>query len=187
MFESTRNFLNASMRGVGTNPTYRRGPKHCDGSPIRRLLPSKLAPQSRGGQSNMAILHAVSPGTIVRCDYSRGGFQEPEMVKARPAVVVSPRLPHRDGLCTVVPLSTTPPARQVNYVVKLTIQALPPPYSETTVWAKCDMIATVGFDRLDLFRTGRHHTGKRKYLTPKLSLDDLERVRIGVRVLGWAT
>src|SRR5215217_2612804 len=51
----------------------------------------------------MALTYSVGPGTILRCDYSRGGFQEPEMVKARPAVVLSPRLPHRDSLCTIVP------------------------------------------------------------------------------------
>jgi mRNA interferase MazF len=102
------------------------------------------------------------------------------MVKARPAIVVSPRLPHRDGLCAIVPLSTTPPSKPVNYVVQLEIKPLPAPYSETTVWAKCDMIATVGFERLDLFRTGRDQGGKRKYLTPKVSRKDLERVRVGV-------
>jgi mRNA interferase MazF len=128
----------------------------------------------------MAIQYPVSPGTIIRCDYSRGGFQPPEMVKPRPAVVISPRLPHRDGLCSIVPLSTTPPPHPVNYVVELQIQPLPPPYCETMVWAKCDMVATVGFDRLDLFRTGRSPGGRRKYLTPKLSAADLERVRIGV-------
>jgi uncharacterized protein YifN (PemK superfamily) len=47
----------------------------------------------------MGIKYPVGIGTILLCDYSRGGFQPPEMVKKRPAVVISPRLPHRDGLC----------------------------------------------------------------------------------------
>jgi mRNA interferase MazF len=54
----------------------------------------------------MGIQFAVAPGIILLCDYSRGGFQAPEMVKRRPAIVISPRLRHRDGLCTVVPVSS---------------------------------------------------------------------------------
>jgi uncharacterized protein YifN (PemK superfamily) len=103
------------------------------------------------------------------------------MVKPRPAIVISPRLPYRDGLCAVVPLSTTPPLKDdLKYVVKLEIEALPTPYDQTIVWAKCDMIATVSFSRLDLFRTGRDQTGRRKYLHPKLSDDDFERVKADV-------
>lgn len=129
----------------------------------------------------MALTYPVGPGTILRCDYSRGGFQEPEMVKARPAVVLSPRLPHRDGLCTVVPLSCSEPERAVSYVVRLELNPPPPePYGERVVWAKCDMLATVSFKRLDLFRTGRDFEGKRKYLTLKLPPADFARVRAGV-------
>ena len=130
----------------------------------------------------MPLKFAVGPGTILRCDFSRGGFQPPEMVKPRPAIVLSPRLPHRDGLCTVVPISQTPPPRDdLPYVVKLVIDPpLPEPYADPLVWVKCDMLATVGFERLDLFRTERDHEGKRKYLHPKISPEDLQRVRTGV-------
>lgn len=130
----------------------------------------------------MAIHYAVGIGTILRCDYSRGGFQAPEMIKARPAVVISPRLPYRDGLCTVVPLSgTEPPKDDLKYVVRLEGLNLPSPYDqEEIVWAKCDMVATVRFERLDFFRTGRDQQGRRKYLHPKLSAEDLERVKEGV-------
>ena len=38
------------------------------------------------------------------------------------------------------------------------------------------MLATVGFGRLDLFRTDRDHTGKRKYLTPRISEHEFEEV-----------
>ena len=130
----------------------------------------------------MSIRYAVSPGTLLLCDYALGGFVPPEMVKRRPAIVVSPRLPHRDGLCAVVPLSTTPPLRPVNYVVELVLEtALPAPFDSSTMWAKCDMIATVSFDRLDLFRTGRDQQGKRKYLTMRLDAETLERIRTGIR------
>lgn len=135
----------------------------------------------------MAILHPVGIGTIVRCDYSRGGFQIPEMIKARPAIVVSPRLPHRDGLCTVVPLSSKAPDHEVDYAIRIELdQPLPKPYADPVMWAKCDMLSTVGFARLDLLRTGRDQYGKRKYLHPKLSDEDFARVCNGIRrALGF--
>src|SRR5262249_21592107 len=93
----------------------------------------------------MAIEHPVGPGTVLLCDYSRGGgFEAPEMVKRRPAIVISPRLPHRHGLCTVVPISSVPGVYEVPYVVRLELKPpLPEPFSYAVVWAKCDMLATV--------------------------------------------
>lgn len=41
------------------------------------------------------------------------------------------------------------------------------------------MLATVAFDRLDLFHTERDQYGKRKYLHP-VSEQDLDRIRTGV-------
>lgn len=128
----------------------------------------------------MAIQYPVSPGTLLLCNYDTG-FNPPEMVKRRPAVVISPRLPRRDGLCTVVPLSTTPPDHDVPYQCRIELPApLPEPFTALVVWAKADMMATVGFQRLDLFRTARDQSGRRKYLTPKLPPDDLLRVRVSV-------
>lgn len=129
----------------------------------------------------MGIMHPVGPGTILRCDYDRGGFQPPEMVKARPVIVISPRLPHRDGLCTVVPLSGTANDYDAEWDVRIEFNPpLPHPFSHGVAWAKCDMMATVGFGRLDLFRTDRDQYGKRKYLHPKVSSVDLDRIRDGV-------
>jgi mRNA interferase MazF len=62
----------------------------------------------------------------------------------------------------------------------ITGQPLPDPFSYQVAWAKCDMLATVGFERLDLFHTARDQTGKRRYLHPKLTDADLERVKAGV-------
>jgi mRNA interferase MazF len=129
----------------------------------------------------MGIDFHVAVGTILLCDYGRGGFQAPEMIKRRPAIVVSPRLRHRTGLCTVVPISGDPGQHETDYVVRLEFKPpLPDPFSYETAWAKCDMLATVCFERLDLFRTERDQYGKRKYLHPRLSGADLNRVRIGV-------
>jgi mRNA interferase MazF len=129
----------------------------------------------------MAIQYPVALGTLLLCDYSLGGFKEPEMVKRRPAIVVSPRLPHRDRLCTVVPISSSPGVKELDYIVRLHFALpLPEPFDYETVWAKCDMLATVSFERLELFRTGRDHTGKRRYLQPRLPDLDFVRVRQGI-------
>jgi mRNA interferase MazF len=129
----------------------------------------------------MGISYPVAPGTVLLCDYDRGGFQPPEMIKRRPAIVISPRLRHRDGLCTVVPISGSEPIQDVEYVVRLELdEPLPHPFPNKVFWVKCDMLATVGFARLDLFRTQRDQYGKRKYLHPKVSDDELNRVKVGV-------
>ena len=130
----------------------------------------------------MPIRHPVAPGTVLLCDYSLGGFRPPEMVKRRPAVVISPRLPKRDGLCTVVPLSGTPAPDGVAYQVRITLdEPLPEPFGKAEWWAKADMLATVGFNRLDLFRTRRDPaTGERAFLHPRLSRTELWRIRQAV-------
>jgi mRNA interferase MazF len=126
----------------------------------------------------MPIQYAVAPGTVVLCDYGTG-FRPPEMVKRRPAVVMSPRLPHRDRLCTIIPLSGSPPLHDVPYQCRIELlEPLPPPFAERVWWAKADMLATVGFERLDLFRTARdRETGRRRYLHPKVSAEDFKRMQ----------
>lgn len=126
----------------------------------------------------MPIRFPVAPGTLLLCNYDTG-FQPPEMVKRRPVVVISPRLPHRDHLCTVVPMSTTPPERELPYQCRLELaHPLPEPFNESVCWVKADMLATVSFDRLDLFRTERDRaSGRRRYLQLRVSTEDLAAIR----------
>jgi mRNA interferase MazF len=129
----------------------------------------------------MGIKYPVGLGTILICDYDRGGFQPPEMVKRRPAIVISPRLPFRDRLCAVVPISGDANANPTDYEVRLEFKPpLPHPFVYEVAWAKCDMLATVSFERLDFFHTARDQYGRRKYLHPKLPAEDLARVRRGI-------
>ena len=101
----------------------------------------------------MTIQFNPEQGTIVVCDFA--GFVAPEMIKRRPVVVVSPRLRKRDGLCTVVPLSTTPPKEIAPYHFKLHVApVLPPPYDEPFHWVKADIIYTLSFNRLHLMFNG---------------------------------
>jgi mRNA interferase MazF len=128
----------------------------------------------------MPIQYPVQPGTIVLCDYSTG-FREPEMVKRRPVIVISKQLDYRSLLCTVVPLSTTPPRFEVPYVYRLLLaRPLSPAFASTEMWAKVDMLATVGFHRLDLFRTERDQTGRRRYYCPKISAEDIKAIKEGI-------
>lgn len=126
----------------------------------------------------MPLKFPPQPGLIVICDYSTG-FRPPEMVKERLAVVVSKRLPHRDGLCTVVPLSTTPSRSGIKYQCRVDLPfEAPAPYAGKVKWAKSDMLATLCYNRMGLPYTGRDPaTGKRKYLKIVLAPEELLKIR----------
>lgn len=125
----------------------------------------------------MPLKFHPEPGTVLICNFEPG-FREPEMVKTRPVVVVSPRLKNRHGLATVVPLSTSAPERVLDYHCEISIDPpLPVPFDSPTMWVKADMIYTVCFDRLHLHRTGRDQYGKRKYLTVNLKPEEMAKVR----------
>lgn len=126
----------------------------------------------------MALKFPPNLGLVVICNYDTG-FRPPEMVKERLAVVVSPRLPHRDGLCTVIPLSMTAPPSGIRYQCKVDLPIpAPPPFPGSFKWAKADMMATVAYDRLSLPYDGRDKsTGKRKYLKIVLTPDELKKIR----------
>ena len=124
----------------------------------------------------MPIQHHPEIGTIVICDFH--GYVQPEMVKRRPAVVVSPRFRNRGGLCTIVPLSTTPPLPIMPYHYKLHLEdPLPAPYNASYHWVKADMQATVSFERLYLPHSGKDKTGKRQYVIRVIDEIDLRNIR----------
>lgn len=116
------------------------------------------------------------PGDVLVCDYSTG-FIVPEMVKHRPAIVVSGRERHHGRLCTVVPLSATPPAKVETWHHKVTVH-IPGWEGETERWAKCDMLATVSFQRLDKPHT--HSRNGRVYHTTRVQPGDLAAIRRAV-------
>ena len=129
----------------------------------------------------MALNFPPVPGQLLICDYSTG-FREPEMVKERLAAVISPRQPHRDGLCTIVPLSATPPRSGILYQCKVNLPfSAPAPYDGSFKFAKADMLATVSYRRLSMPYTGRDPTsGQRKYLKMILEPEELKKLRICV-------
>lgn len=112
-------------------------------------------------------------GQVLVCDFS--GFKEPEMVKPRPVVVISPRLPYRGELVAVVPISLTPPRHELPYCFRLSRNYHPQEADDLPCWAKADMLLNLGLYRLSGFKVGR-----RKWEFPQLSGDDLAGVRHAV-------
>jgi mRNA interferase MazF len=120
------------------------------------------------------------PGTILRVDLSEG-FSPPEMVKRRPAIVLSPPIRGRQRLCTIVPLSTTAPTRIEPHHIKLTLDPpLPAPYDKPEMWVKGDIVLTVGFHRLRLLYAGQEQ-GQRVYDIRVLDPETLNKVKQCVR------
>ena len=111
----------------------------------------------------MPLSYHPKPGTIVICDFNRG-FVPPEMVKKRPALVISPKFRKRNNLCTIIPFSTTIPDPIMPYHYRLCFDPpLPSPYNSSTQWAKGDMLYTVSFDRLSMPFVRKKANGKRIY------------------------
>jgi uncharacterized protein YifN (PemK superfamily) len=128
----------------------------------------------------MTLLHHPKIGEVLICDFP-SCLREPEMVKKRPAIVVTREHSGRARLCTVVPLSTTAPASPRPYHVQIREEALPKSLRSQHHWAKCDMLYTFGIDRLDRVRSGRDRvTGRRIYETGRVSTEELARIQTAI-------
>ena len=121
----------------------------------------------------MPLKYYPRAGQLLVCDFS--GFEPPEMVKKRPVVIVSPKLPYRSDIVTVVPISLTPPRHQLPFVVKLSKNYHPQEDENLDCWAKCDMLLNISISRLDGFKVAR-----RKWVNPQISGDDLMAIKHGV-------
>ncbi|SEA18885.1 type II toxin-antitoxin system PemK/MazF family toxin [Paraburkholderia sartisoli] len=108
----------------------------------------------------MTLPYFPSRGEILVCDFNTG-FREPEMIKKRPVIVVSQKSSHSRRLCTVVPLSTTSPAPVKAWHHALPHVVVPGWKTEATMWAKCDMLSTVGFERLNKPYIKSRNSGRR--------------------------
>jgi mRNA interferase MazF len=117
----------------------------------------------------MPIREHPSPGTILVCHFD-GTFKEPEMVKTRCVIILSPKIVRRAALCTVVCLSETTPDPVQQYHAQIDIRPrLPSPWNSDNIWIKGDMIYSVGFHRLDLIRLGKDRAGNRIYRVDVIS------------------
>lgn len=117
---------------------------------------------------------------ILMCDFSTG-FREPEMVKVRPVIVLSPQRHNRET-CVVVPLSTTQPDPIQGFHHKLESASLPERLRGATSWVKGDMITTVANWRLDRVRAGRSREGVRTYVAHKVTNVDWAAVQHAIAI-----
>lgn len=126
----------------------------------------------------MTLPYFPHQGEILVCDFDDSA-PGAEMVKRRPIVVVSRHETHNRKLCTVVPLSTTAPTPPRGWHHPLPHVSITGWKPSGVMWAKCDMLATVSFDRLNKpyikTRQGRN------YVTHKLDAADLAAVLTGIR------
>jgi mRNA interferase MazF len=126
---------------------------------------------------SMPITFHPRPGNVLICDFGTG-FKPPEMVKRRPVVVISRSY---QELVTVVPLSTTEPRPIEKWHVELRDTSLPVSLRKKRHWAKCDVVTTVAFWRLDRVCVGRHPTtGKRLYVSYIVCPEDLTAIQTAV-------
>lgn len=122
----------------------------------------------------MAIQFHPKYGQILYCDFT-SGFREPEMVKNRPVIVISRS---NNQVCTVVPLSGTKPDPVRSHHYEISPASLPNRLAaQGSWWAKCDMVTTVGFWRLDRVKEGKDANGKRQFSTKCLNDNDLREVK----------
>lgn len=126
----------------------------------------------------MALKYHPKPGTILMCDFSKG-FAEPEMVKKRPVIVISPKMKRCAGLCTVVAISTVRPDPIEHWHYQLPKPSMPRArlFQQKDSWIKGDMIYRVGFHRLDLIQLDRERFAeKRAYFTQRLGREQMAEV-----------
>lgn len=92
-------------------------------------------------------------GQIVFCKFE--GLKTPEMVKERPVIIMTKKLPFRKDLFTVLPLSTTKPPKILDWHYKLDKKYIPnTPFFKGDCWVKADMVYTLSVKRMWLIRLG---------------------------------
>lgn len=114
-------------------------------------------------------------GTVLICDFGSTA-RPPEMVKRRPVVVVAKAGASRPGLCTIVPLSSTPPEPVQPWHHQIDSSVLPGKFQSVSTWAKCDMVCSVSVGRLDRIRI-RGLGGQRIYVQGRVTIDDFKAIR----------
>lgn len=96
----------------------------------------------------MALKFQPRERCVLMCDFR--GYEEPEIIKKRPVVVIA-RHKHNSKLVTVVPISSTQPLVITPYHYAFPKNPLPDK-PHIACWAKCDLLATVSIARLDRYK-----------------------------------
>ncbi|MBS0207824.1 MAG: type II toxin-antitoxin system PemK/MazF family toxin [Planctomycetes bacterium] len=128
----------------------------------------------------MPITFNPHPANILMCDFD-SGFKPPEMVKRRPVVVMSKG---NGQTVIVIPLSTAEPVPLQSFHVEMSTLSLPESLRDRRCWAKCDMVCTVAYWRLDRVRDIKDPlTGKRRYVTHHALAADMDLIKQALRGL----
>ena len=122
----------------------------------------------------MPLLYSPRVGALLMCDFG-AGFKPPEMTKRRPVVVLA-KPSDSTRLCVVVPLSTVAPATPKPFRHQMDPKSVPASLGAQPSWAKCDMLYTVSWERLDRVRVS-----KRKFGSVDVCAEDLDAIRLGVK------
>lgn len=128
----------------------------------------------------MTIHYQPVFGQVLICDFPQE-FKQPEMIKRRPVVCISPKMRNRFGLATVVPLSTTKPTVDADYCVEIKLNSpISPKFNSPICWAKCDMLYTLSYGRLSVPYWGKDPSGKRLSNTMILDSGTMCEIMTGV-------
>lgn len=128
----------------------------------------------------MSLLYPPKRGDVLMCRFP-DGHSAPEMVKTRPVLVLNSNAQIRanGGLVTVVPISMTAPDPVKPWHVQMPLVCIPQPMRHLVGdrWAKCDMVYTYHYSRLDFATGPKVAAGKRKYHSGKADLETMRMVR----------
>lgn len=103
----------------------------------------------------MPISNKPKPGEILICQFptDQSELVDGEMTKDRLVIVMNKPLQGRGKLVNVVPISMTAPEQVMPWHVRVPVECLPAAAQHRSGerWAKCDMISTVGWGRLNRY------------------------------------
>lgn len=121
----------------------------------------------------MGINFVPDPGDVLMCDFT--DLRPPEITKKRRVVVLSPRCrTHFPGTILVVPISKSPPSPPEAIHHEFPPRAYHFFDNAESVWALCNMVMAVKFERLDRMKING------RYTRTSLRMPDLDGIRNGV-------
>ncbi|MGE7139279.1 type II toxin-antitoxin system PemK/MazF family toxin [Luteibacter sp. NPDC031894] len=132
----------------------------------------------------MAINGSPRNGAILMCEFNAHELElasDGNMVKTRAVVVLSPQHQRRGKLLHVVPISMTPPREIEPWHVEIPLECIPAParHREGTRWAKCDMVVTVGWSRLNRYK-GPKRDGRDVYYDTYVDIETMVKLKKAV-------
>lgn len=132
----------------------------------------------------MGIMGSPRNGAILMCEFDAHELElvgDGNMVKRRSVIVMSPQHQRRERVLHVVPISMTAPHKIKPWHVEVPLHCIPAPArrKEGVRWAKCDMVVTVGWSRLNRFR-GSRKGGYATYHDAQVDLATMVRLKKGI-------